>query len=187
MAQVTQLQRPTTWVGHSVNDKHVPHLEMEKELAHKFTRELSQCRGIVAKICRIYGADADDRNDLQQDILLNAWSSYPRFRGEAKFSTWLYRVALNTAIGRTRRKQVPTDPLPLRDVMPDLESDKIAQLELLNQLMKRLTDQEKALVALYLDELSYQEMAEITGLTENNVGVKLNRIKIKLKNSHYEH
>jgi len=160
---------------------------MEQELTHKFTSELARCRGIVAKICRLYGGDADDRNDLQQDILLNAWSAYPRFRSEAKFSTWLYKVALNTAIGRIRRKELPTDPLPLHDVIPDSESEKIAQLELLSHLVRRLTDEEKALVALYLDELSYADMAEITGLTETNVGVKLNRIKNKLKNSHYEH
>ena len=160
---------------------------MEKDLSLRFTEEIARCPGIVGKICRLYGVDAEDRGDLQQDILLNAWNAYPRFRGESKFSTWIYKVALNTAITRRRKKRIQTDALSVRDVIADHESDKVVQLELLNQLVARLSPEEKALVALYLDELSYEEMAAITGLTENNIGVKLNRIKQKLKNIRHEY
>jgi len=131
----------------------------------------------------MYGHDSEDRNDLKQEILLNAWKSYPQFRGDAKFSTWLYKVALNTAIGRIRKKRNPEQPIgQVHHNVADTVSEKEEQLAQLNRLIQHLTDQEKALVTLYLDELNYQEMAEITGLTENHIGVKLNRIKEKLKN-----
>lgn len=155
---------------------------MSNEVAIKFTEQIASCQGIILKICRIYGKDAIDREDLRQDILLNAWISFPQFRGDAKFSTWLYRVALNTAIGRFRKKKVNEQPMTATyDHVVDSESEKSRQLELLDELLRNLTDDEKALVALYLDELSYEEIAQITGLTESNVGVKLNRIKLKLK------
>lgn len=155
---------------------------MEKERAHQFTEQIASCTGIILKICRLYGNGEEDRNDLRQDILLNAWSSFPQFRGESKFSTWLYKVALNTAMGRLRKNRLPVSPLEgFHDLFPEQENEKAAQAELLAQLLRHLNNHQKALVALYLDELSYEEIAEITGLTESNVGVKLNRIKQKLK------
>ncbi len=156
---------------------------MPGEATNQFAKQIADCHGIIAKICRMYGTDAEDRNDLRQDILLNAWHSYPQFRNESKFSTWLYKVALNTSIGRLRKKRVELHPLkPLHHELPACENEKQSRMELLDNLIRQLTDQEKVLVALYLDELSYAEMADITGLTESNVGVRLNRIKQKLKN-----
>ena len=155
---------------------------MQPELAQQFSQQIAASHRIVLKICRMYGLDQEDRDDLRQEILLNAWRAFPQFRGEAKFSTWLYKVGLNTAIGRARKKRVTVQPLmAAHDHVPDYDSDKAEQLALLDRLVSQLTAQEKALVALYLDELSYQEMAEIMGLTENHIGVKLNRIKEKLK------
>lgn len=155
---------------------------MQNEKAKTFSDQIAASHGIIMKVCRLYGKDAEERNDLRQDILLNAWGSYEQFRGDSKFSTWLYRVALNTAIGRFRKRKIDQQPLEaFHHTFPDHENEKVEQLELLNQLIKHLTDHEKALVALYLDELSYEEIAEITGLTESHVGVKLNRIKQKLK------
>jgi RNA polymerase sigma factor (sigma-70 family) len=162
---------------------------MEKEKDTLFTEQIASCQGIIVKICRLYGNSAEDRSDLGQDILLNAWTSFPQFRGESKFSTWLYKVALNTAIGRLRKNRLPVSPLEgFHDIFPEQENEKAAQAELLGQLLNHLNDHEKAIVALYLDELSYEEIADITGLSESNVGVKLNRIKQKLKNiSNHEH
>lgn len=156
--------------------------KMTSDATRKFTEQIASCQGIIVKICRLYGRDEEDRNDLRQDVLLNAWTSFHQFRGESKFSTWLYKVALNTAISRLRKNRVPVRPLEgFHDVVPELASEKAAQAELLSALMRHLSDHEKAIVALYLDELSYAEIADITGLSETNVGVKLNRIKLKLK------
>lgn len=134
------------------------------------------------KVCRLYFRDPDDINDLRQDILFHAWRAYGRFRGESKFSTWLYKIALNTAITKVRRQKLDSTSLSeSHHAVADQPSQKQHDTDLLMKLISSLHDQEKALIALYLDELSYEEMAEITGLSLTNVGVRLNRIKQKLK------
>lgn len=148
----------------------------------KFTEQILACQGIIMKVCRLYFRDPDDINDLRQDILFHAWRSYGQFRGESKFSTWLYKIALNTAITRVRKKRLDATSLSeSHHVVVDLPSEKQQNTDLLMKLIANLNDQEKALIALYLDELSYEEMADITGLSLTNVGVRLNRIKQKLK------
>jgi RNA polymerase sigma-70 factor (ECF subfamily) len=134
------------------------------------------------KICRLYFRDPEDINDLRQDILFHAWRAFGQFRGDSKFSTWLYKIALNTAITKVRKKRIDsTSLLESHHAVADLPGDKQQKTDLLMKLIANLNDQEKALIALYLDELSYEEIAEITGLSLTNVGVRLNRIKQKLK------
>lgn len=134
----------------------------------------------------MYCDDPDDREDLFQEIVLQLWSSYGAFKGESKFTTWMYRVALNTAITRLRKwKRRPDNarfsmvehniPQP-EDDRPDLEFDHELQTAI-----GTLNKFDKALVMLYLDEKSYSEMAEIMSISESNIGVKINRIKSKLK------
>lgn len=150
--------------------------------SEKFTAHILSCQGIIMKICRLYFRDPDDINDLRQDILLHAWRAYGQFRGEAKFSTWLYKIALNTAITKVRKRRIDsTSLMESHHAVADQPSDKQQDTDRLMKLIEGLNDQEKALIALYLDELSYEDMAEITGLTLTNVGVRLNRIKLKLK------
>ncbi len=151
-------------------------------LSRRFSEDTINNLGIIHKICRIYRKDTDDREDLFQEILYNAWRSYPSFEGRSKFSTWLYRVALNTAFHQTRKdkffgKLAELDKIEYH-AAPEPEEDKI---EILWRVIGKLDELEKSIVLLYLDELSYKEISEITGLTETNVGVKLNRIKIKMK------
>ena len=127
-----------------------------------------------------------DREDLFQEILLNAWKGVPNFKGEAQFSTWLYRVALNTAISfyRKERRQVETTPWPPTLVLADNSSDNIQEeLSALHQAIAQLSAIDKALVMLYLEDYSYAEIGDIMGITANNVGVKMNRIKTKLRES----
>jgi RNA polymerase sigma-70 factor (ECF subfamily) len=147
-----------------------------------FITSILQNQGILRKICRIYQKDRDEQEDLYQEMVLNAWRSYPNFQGRSKFSTWLYRVALNTALyqcrrDRPRRNQVD---IAVADQVPT-SPDNQEQLDLLYRAMDQLDPQDKSLVVFYLDELSYTEIAEITGWTVTNVGVKLNRIKKKMK------
>jgi len=145
-------------------------------------------RSILYKICRMYGATEPDRQDLFQEIVIQLWRSYPSFRGEARFSTWLYRIALNTAISDLRKQRgygpgSPIDPeqlsIPLQDIQ--YASDKEEQLQQLYAAIDRLTEVEKALTMLYLEEKSYQEMEEILGISQNNLRVKMNRIREKLR------
>jgi RNA polymerase sigma-70 factor (ECF subfamily) len=143
-------------------------------------------RSILYKICRMYGATEPDRQDLFQEIVIQLWRSYPGFRGEARFSTWLYRIALNTAISdlrRQRRHGSSVDPGELSIPLQDMQyvHDKEEQLQQLYAAIDRLTEVEKALTMLYLEDKSYQEMEEILGIPQNNLRVKMNRIKEKLR------
>lgn len=141
-------------------------------------------RSILYKICRMYGATEPDRQDLFQEIVIQLWRSYPSFRGEARFSTWLYRIALNTAISdlrKQRRHGVSIDPEGLSVQLPDAQGDQEEQLQRLYAAIGRLTQVEKALTMLYLEDKSYQEMEEILGISQNNLRVKMNRIKEKLR------
>ena len=141
---------------------------------------------MLYKVCRLYCFTEADRQDLFQEIVIQLWRSWPTFRREAKFSTWLYRIALNTAISGLRRQRrliTPTDPEQLPTELQDIQysADKEEQLQLLYAAIDRLTEVEKALTMLYLEDRSYQEMEEILGISQNNLRVKMNRIKDKLR------
>ena len=135
--------------------------------------------------------DVTEREDLFQEITLQAWNAYGSFRGDAKFSTWLYRVALNTAISFFRKeKKKPT--VLSTEIFPDA-TDSFEPIEEQMQAMYKaiagLSKIDKALVMLYLDDYSYAEIGELLGITANNVAVKMNRLKIKLKeesNKYYQ-
>ena len=134
----------------------------------------------------MYGATEPDRQDLFQEMVIQLWRSYPGFRGDARFSTWLYRIALNTAISdlrKQRRRPAAIDPDLLPNQLQDIQysSEKEEQLQQLYSAIDRLTELEKALTMLYLEDKSYQEMEEILGISQNTLRVKMNRIKEKLR------
>lgn len=160
---------------------------MKKELEHQFVTNLEKHQNIVHKICRIYTNDEASHNDLFQEITIQLWKAYPKFRGDAKFSTWMYRVALNTAITLYRKKKRGIQTLDIDTVHFRLAADEYnpeteQQLKLLYEAVKELNDIEKALVFLYLEDKNYKEISETLGITEVNARVKMNRVKTKLKN-----
>lgn len=149
-----------------------------------FKRWLEQHTGLVFKVARAFAPSDADRDDLVQEILLQLWRSLPRFEGKAKESTWIYRVALNTALAwhrsenKRRTKQtalISIDELPEPDDIAGREREELVAR--LYAAIRRLPKVDAALVLLYLDDLSYREMAEVLGLSETNVGVKLNRAR----------
>lgn len=147
-----------------------------------FLDTIQQHQGILHKLCRLYRDTREDREDLFQEMIYQLWKSYSSFEGHARISTWIYRIALNTALATFRRKQpriTYTDQLP---EMPGSSPGATEQQEQLFAALKQLSDAEKAIIALYLEDMSYQEIADIIGIDENYVGVKLNRIKSKIKN-----
>lgn len=150
----------------------------------EFISLLNQHQKIVYKVCNLYMDMHSNREDLFQEITLQAWKAYGSFRGEAKFSTWLYRVALNTAITFFRKeKKKPaiysTDLLPEQS---DDDNDPIEeQVKAMYAAIGELSKIDKAIVMLYLEDYSYIEIGEMMGITANNVAVKMNRIKTKLK------
>lgn len=152
---------------------------MEKE----FLKLLCDYQKIIYKVCKTYRDSREDQEDLFQEIVYQLWKSYPSFRGESKISSWMYRIALNTAIVIYRKPKLAVDYV---DKMPEQLSSGIMQQvsgdeERLFDALRTLNDTEKALISLFLEDFSYKEIAAITGITESNTGVRLNRIKNKLK------
>ncbi len=150
---------------------------------NQFLALITKNQAIIHKICRLYRDSREDREDLFQEITYQLWRAVPSFKGEAKVSSWLYRVALNTAIASFRKKKpdvMYSTTLP--DLAEEMQSEEMGiRQERLFAALKQLDDSEKAIVTLYLEELSYLQIAEITGINENYVGVKLNRIKNKIQ------
>ena len=141
----------------------------------------------IYRICCFYFQDPEDRNDLFQEVLSNIWKGLDRFEGRSKMSTWIYRIAVNTSMAFFKQqfkevdkrnnynKEISNEKI---DASYEAEQNKIDELHL---AISRLNKMEKAIVSLMLEEVSYKEIADIVGLSENNVRVKIHRIKIKLK------
>ena len=159
---------------------------MDKELEHKFILEFEQNQNIIHKVCRIYTSNQDAHNDLFQEIAIQLWKAYPKFRRESKFSTWMYRIGLNTAITLYRKSKRSVVTQDFDTVLYKIESTSYddteeEQLKLMYKAIHQLTDIDKALIFLYLEEINYKEIAETMGISEVNVRVRMNRIKTRLK------
>lgn len=152
-------------------------------LQDRFIEEIKANHRIIRKVCLVYAHTKVDQEDLFQECLYNAWKAFPNFRNDAKFSTWLYKVALNTALYHRRKSKSASMEVDLELANhPLIEQEENEQLTQLYQAIAVLNDIEKSVILLYLENLSYREIGEITGFTESNIGAKLNRIKEKLKN-----
>lgn len=154
---------------------------MEKQ----FIDMINKHRGILYKVCNLYCNDVEDKKDLFQEIVLQLWRSFPGFRQDSRASTWAYRVALNTAISNFRKESRKPDRFAISDKelqIPDMTdfAGKEENLQILKLSIDELTKIEKAIIMLYLDDNSYEEIAEIIGISKTNVGVKINRIKAKI-------
>ncbi len=159
---------------------------MTETAEQEFLQLVNQNQGIIRKVCHLYGRNDADKDDLYQEIVIQLWKSFGSFRGEAKFSTWMYRIALNTAISNLRkqsRKVALSFPefIPTEQIDTDEEKLKEEKLKEMYAAISRLTEVEKAIVMLYLEDKSYDEMEEILGISSGTLRVKMNRIKDKLR------
>jgi len=150
---------------------------MEKE----FTELLYQNQGIVHKICSLYFNNRADKEDYKQELIIQLWKAFPSFNNQSKFSTWMYRVCLNASIDILRKEKTQPQFIKIDnysiEATTESNSDNDENKEILYQAINKLTNIDKALITLYLDEFSYKEIAEIMGISESNTGVKINRIK----------
>jgi RNA polymerase sigma factor (sigma-70 family) len=151
-----------------------------------FLQTITQNKGMLFKICRIYQDDAEDRDDLLQEIILQLWKVFDSYRGESKITSWMYRVALNTAIvffKKQKRRPDSEQLAPGFDRAEDVSAarEKEEQLALFYKAVQQLNKVEKALIYLYMEDQPYEEIAATLGITEVNVRVRLNRVKNKLK------
>jgi RNA polymerase sigma-70 factor, ECF subfamily len=150
----------------------------------EFVQMLMLHQQTVHKICRAYCPLSEDQRDLFQEITLQLWRAYPNFKGESKENTWIYRIALNVAISHIRRKKARTMTLTeaFQQVPEPPESfEKQEQIDQLYQAIYTLSDLEKALVLLYFEDKSMDEIAGLTGISVGNVRVKMHRIREKLR------
>ena len=153
---------------------------MEKEFIELITKH----QGILHKICNVYFIRNPYKEDYYQEILIRLWKSYPSFRNQSAFSTWLYRVALNTSIDIIRKQNLQPLHTELSKIdynKPDREQNfESEKKDKLYQAISHLSDVEKAIIILYLEDYNYKEISEIIGISESNTGVKINRIKTQL-------
>lgn len=151
----------------------------------EFVTLINQHENVIHKICNIYADNDMDREDLKQEIIFQLWKSFPSFRKEAKIQTWMYKVALNTALIGLRRKKRVVETVELENHPEVLDHDDKAEVERkimqLYEAIHKLNQVEKAVIFLHLEKCSYREIGEITGLTEKNVSVILFRSKEKLR------
>jgi RNA polymerase sigma-70 factor (ECF subfamily) len=159
---------------------------MSSAVETSFVKQLQEHQNLIHKICRLYTNNEDAHKDLFQEITIQLWKAYPQFRGDSKFTTWAYRVALNTAITLYRKKTRSIDTIEFDNKLHKIDQDEYnyeeeEHLRLMYQAVQQLNDIEKALVFLYLEDKDYSEIAETLGITEVNARVKMNRIKGKLK------
>ena len=155
-----------------------------KELEREFLDMIAAQKRVIYKVCYIYAKDQDDLNDLFQEVVLNLWKSFPNYRGDSTVTTWVYRIAMNTCITFLRRANTRLQTIPMTADMASLVADeegRTGPLQELYRLINKLGKLERALILLWLEERSYQEMADILGISKANVAVKLLRTKEKLK------
>ena len=153
---------------------------MEDQQQH-FVSLIEQNKALIYKFCYMYASETDTPQDLFQEVVLNMWKGYPSFRGDSSIQTWMYRIALNTCVTFLRKSGARPKTTSLSEdlIVYDDATDTL-QIKELYALINRLNEIEKAIVLLYLEERSYDEIAQIVGITRNNVGVRINRIKEKL-------
>lgn len=156
---------------------------MQKE--EKFVRMIQENERVIFKITSLYTDNQDDQQDLYQDVVYQLWKSFDSFRAESKISTWMYRIALNTALTRLRKKNrignaVSIDQVILRET-ENYDSEFEEKLKLMYAQIKQLNAFEKGLMLLLLEGKKYHEIAEITGLQPGNVGTRISRIKQKVR------
>lgn len=152
----------------------------------EFVALLGKHQNIIHKICRLYTSNEVEHEDLFQEISIQLWRSYTRFEGKSKFSTWMYRVGLNTAITLYRKEKKRLNTQPLNDQITllqqeDYNSSADEQLQWLYDKINHFSEIDKALVLLYLENKRYDEIAETLGISAGNARVKMNRIKERLK------
>jgi RNA polymerase sigma-70 factor (ECF subfamily) len=149
-----------------------------------FIRLIEQHRGILVKICSLYARLPEEREDLFQEIIVQLWKAWPSFKGLSKFSTWMYRIALNTSISGLRKKRadlVYMDQFQMPELVHDDDSTRKEQVTALYTAIRQLPEIDRAVVMLYLEDHSYEEMEDILGISQGTLRVKMARVKEKLK------
>lgn len=160
-----------------------------EDMEQQFLSMIEENKRTIYKVSLMYSDGPEHQQDIYQDIIVNLWTAFPGYRGDSKLSTWVYRIALNTCVSELRRKNSKPLTMPLTYDIEQLMDDGGAyreQVKQLYQLINRLSQLERAIILLWLDEKSYDEISAVLGISSSNVGVKINRIKEKLRKMNAE-
>jgi RNA polymerase sigma-70 factor (ECF subfamily) len=163
---------------------------MAAPLDDKFIQEINQNLGIAHKVCNVYFSASEEREDVLQEMMYQLWRSYPSFQQQSKFSTWMYRVCLNTALTYLRKNKRNRNEAiaPKHHQIPDQGgSGPDENIKTLYEAISLLSPINKAIILLYLEDMSYEEIADVTSLSKSNVSVRLVRIKKELENYFRKH
>jgi RNA polymerase sigma-70 factor (ECF subfamily) len=162
---------------------------MDQELENTFLKALEQNQQKLLRVCSVYAEDDDDKKDLFQEALINIWQAMPSFEKKSSLSTWMFRITLNVCLrlqssqAKKRDRFRKMDSITIEHMTGEESSHEDQErLVKLRNCIKKLNDADRAVITLYLEELPYKEISEITGLTENHVAVMVKRIKEKLLN-----
>jgi RNA polymerase sigma-70 factor (ECF subfamily) len=153
------------------------------ELELEFAQIVKEHKGTIYTVCYMFSKDEAEVSDLFQDILVNLWKGFAKFRGESSYGTWIYRVSLNTCISAERKKKRKAETIPLTmdiNLFEDSDED-TRQVRMLRDRISRLGPFDRAIVLLWLENLSYDEIGAIVGISAKNVSVRLVRIREQLK------
>src|SRR6478735_4545852 len=162
---------------------------MDQQLEKTFLKGLEENQQKLLRVCSVYARDVEDKKDLFQEVLINIWKSMPLFEQKSSLSTWMFQVTLNVCLRqhtkqtKNRERFQKLDSIIIENISEEeINHEEQERLIKLRRCIKKLNDADKAVTTLYLEDLSYKEISDITGLTENNVAVKVKRIKMKLLN-----
>ncbi|MCH3969109.1 MAG: sigma-70 family RNA polymerase sigma factor [Prevotella sp.] len=151
-------------------------------LQKEFAQIVKENKSTIYTVCYMFAKDSDDVNDLFQEVLVNLWKVFDSFMGHSNIRTWIYRIALNTCISLNRKKRLKTIPLSLDVNLFEDKDEETRQVKLLHDRINRLELFDRAIVLLWLENISYDEIGAIVGISTHNVASRLFRIKEKLKN-----
>lgn len=159
---------------------------MKTTLKAHFIQAVQEHQRIINSLCKIYYPEGEDQKDTKQDVILQLWKSYPFFRNESKISTWIYKVALNTILSKTKKEKRNVFTVPISD---HLEKEYITyngddEVHQLQQIISLLHDVDKAIVILFLEGYNHKEIANTLNFTESNISTRFSRIKIRLQKLH---
>lgn len=158
---------------------------IDRQIHERFITLLESNIGSILKISKAYTRTSQDREDLISDIAFEMWKAFPNFKGKSKISTWMYRIALNTAMNYNRdsrrNREFIQSAIELQNIELSIESENNPQIEILYECIGELDQFNKAIILLYLDGYDHLEIAEITGISKTNVGTRISRIKEQLR------
>lgn len=149
----------------------------------EFEETVGKYSALISKICYYFSNDSEEFKDLRQEVLVNIWRGWNKFRNDAKISTWIYRISFNSCISFQRKQKKHKDSVPLEQAFQlydDTEKDYLEKYKKMHSLIARLNYQDRAIILMWLDEKTYEEISELMGLNRNTLAVRLKRIKEKL-------